>query len=132
MEVRPFESVGAILLGSSRLAAQEAVGTAPYTFKKHAAERPIEVFEQAGLHLHFDASDRLEFIEAFDPAIVSLEGIHMLGRPIKDVTRDLVAKGIKCNVISGSVRCDTVGISLFAPSGNVESVGIYRQGYFEE
>jgi predicted component of type VI protein secretion system len=87
MEIRPFEAVGSLLFGDVRSAVREKLGMEYSSFSKTTGDEPTDAYDSLGLHLYYDEDGRLEFVEAFIPAVITMDGITFLGRQVADVVR---------------------------------------------
>jgi len=131
MEIVPFESVGELLFGTSRESVRRLLGGECTPFRKHADASEIEVCETRGLHLYFDDDDKLEFVEGFEPAEITFQGIEFLGRALATVIADMRSLGFASLPADVGVDFPTAGIALTAPTGVVEGVAAHRKGYYD-
>lgn len=133
MDIVPFTSVGILKFGDSRQEAREKLDSNFTTFRKHSSEIETDAFENLHIHLYYDQERRLEFVEAFAPAEVTLHGITFLGRNLGDVILDMKSLGfIPTESDDTSAEFEGAGIALTAPSGVVETVAAHRKGYYEQ
>ena len=72
MEIVPFTSIGVLSFGDDRKTAREKLRSVYSTFAKDTAENETDSFDELGLHLYYDDTGILEFVEAFAPADVDL------------------------------------------------------------
>jgi hypothetical protein len=132
MEIRPFESVGALRFGDSRQHVKGKLRRPSFPFQKNVGYSEIEVCNELGLHLYFDSDDCLEFVEAFEPAQVVFRGISFLGRELDSVISDMESLGYRPTESDVGVNFESAGIALTAPSGIVEGVAAHRKGYYDQ
>jgi hypothetical protein len=130
MEIVPFNSVDVLCFGATRTSIRERLGGGYQSFRKVVGANETDVYDALGLHLYFDDDERLEFVEAFDPASPSFRGALLLGRDRDEVAADLTAMGYDLIQDAYGLRCDGAGLSLTAPDGIVEGVGVFRKGYY--
>jgi hypothetical protein len=131
MEIVPFRSIGKLSFGDSRQIAREKLASTFSTFEK-ASELEVDSFDDIGLHLYYDNEDRLEFVEAFDPAKVVFRGISFLGRDLRAITEDMKAIGFNSTESDVGVKILEAGIAITAPSGVVEGIAAHRKGYYDD
>jgi hypothetical protein len=131
MEIVPYTSVGGLCFGTTRNRIRERLGGGSQAFRKVDCANETDAYDALGLHLYFDDEERLEFVEAFDPASPSFRGTRLLGRDRDEVAAELTAMGYDLTQDSYGLRCDGAGFALTAPDGMVEGVGIFRKGYYD-
>ena len=131
MEVIPFISIGLLTFGDSRQVAREKLASRFSTFAKVAGTNESDAFDHLGLHLYYDKTGRLEFVEAFAPANVVFRGVTFLGRDLESVTSDMKALGFNPTETDVGVDFQDAGIALTAPSGVVEGAAAHRKGYYD-
>ena len=85
MEIVPFTSVRALTFGESRKTSRARLGSSFSTFEKVVGGDETDAFDDLGLHLYYSEADRLEFVEAFDPADITFRGVGFLGRGLDSV-----------------------------------------------
>ncbi len=131
MVIIPYQSVGIFCFGQTRAHIRTLLGSQAFAFRKHAAQSEIEVAPDLGLHFHFNPRELLEFIEAFQPAEVTLKGVMLLRRQFTDVRRNLAEFGFE-SADDEPERFDTAGLSLTVLDGMVDAVGAFVQGYYDD
>jgi hypothetical protein len=131
MEIVPFTSVGGLCFGTTRHRSRERLGGGSQSFRKVVGATETDAYDALGLHLYFDDEERLEFVEAFEPASPSFRGILLLGRDRGEVAEELTAMGYDLTQDAYGLRCDGAGFALTAPDGIVEGVGVFREGYYD-
>jgi hypothetical protein len=133
MEIHPFESIGPLNFNMSRTTARDTLQVPLQRFRKYENCPDIEVSEELGLHLYYDARDCLEFVEAFEPAKVSFCGLIFLGRDVQDVVAEMEERGLRPTETDDyGVTFGDAGIALTSPSGIVEGVAAFREGYYDQ
>jgi hypothetical protein len=131
MEIVPFISYGRLCFGDTRHSIRERLGVHYQSFQKDVGENETDAYDGLGLHLYFDDEDRLEFVEAFEPASPLFRGIMLLSRGRDEFAAEVVAMGQSVTLDDYGLRCDGAGFALTAPNGIVEGVGIFRRGYYD-
>jgi hypothetical protein len=96
--------------------------------------QPMELengfYTQEGLVLGYTSDDRLEFIEVFSPSTAEFLGIALVNSPTDVTVVKLGELDLKPAFHAGCIRFDDIGLSLFAPGKRIESVSVYRDGYY--
>ncbi|MFF1724715.1 hypothetical protein [Streptomyces sviceus] len=69
-----------------------------------------------GLMLHFDKSDRLDFIEATVASELSFSGIQLSGRPFGEVLDELRLNSIEFSLDGSGCVLTGYGIELYTPA----------------
>ncbi len=132
MEIHSFQGLGVLRFGQSREMVREILGGVYRSFTKAlGSTNETDASDELGLHLFYDDSDRLEFIEGFGSAILSFQGIEFLGRDLAEIENRLEALGYTVERSDAGLQSDTAGISIYAPGGVVEAVSVFRQGYYD-
>jgi hypothetical protein len=131
MEIVPFVGVGVVRFGDTRQQVRDALQRPFEIFRKDVGENETDAFDEVGLHVYYDGQGRVEFIEGFGSASLTIGGLVLLGRNIDDVDRELSALGHSSHATDVGLQYDSVGIALTAPGGVVEGVGAYRRGYYD-
>ena len=128
--IQPFESVGPLRFGMERSEVHRVMEEPPREFKKGFSENMTEAYDQAGVHVYYDSSGAVEFIEAFPPANPVYEGIDLMRPDTQPVLADLGRLGLRARDDGqGGLWFDHRGFVLFAPDGRTEGVSAFRLGY---
>jgi hypothetical protein len=131
MEVKSYIGVGELRFGDSRLNVRAILGPHYHSFRKAPGANETDAYDKLGLHLYYDENDCLEFVEAFAPSSLTFIGISLLGRQMSDVENDLKAIGHYSRRDDVGLQCDSAGIGLYAPTGIVDGVAVFRRGYYK-
>jgi hypothetical protein len=131
MEIVPFVAIGELRFGETRQAIRQRLGGNSQSFSKSEGENETDAYDELGLHLYFDNEDRLEFVEAFEPAIPTFQGFVLLGRDLDEVEIELSAIGYGSVRDDVGLKFDGAGIALFAPARVVEGIAVFRRGYYD-
>ena len=130
-EITPYESVGPVRLGRQRNEIRRQLGPGFTSFAKDVGENKTDAYDELGIHLYYDDEDRLEMVEAFEPASPTLKGIALLCREIEQVEDDLAKRGYKGRPTDVGYRYDDAGIALTLNGSAIEGVAVFRKGYYE-
>ena len=132
----PFQSVGAIELGKSPEIIRSVINSPWRSFLKGST--PTDAFEDAGIYVYYDKSNKSEAIEFFTPASLTFQGKVLVDKPYKEI-RDWLAS-IDSNIIhnDSGIEARSLGIGLYAPSFDenerpdelVEAIIVVCKGYW--
>src|SRR5262245_38903685 len=126
-EIRPFEGVGPVLFGMTRQEVQAALGRNPRAFRKVPSEKQLtDVYDTIGLYAYFDDDDRLEYVELTDLRVLSLYGESLFGPLMKAVENRMRAFDVDVVPNDEGFDCFGIGISVYAPSAQIECIGVGR------
>ena len=131
-EIEPYQSVGPLTFGQTRNAVREQLGPDYDSFAKDVGENETDAYDNLGVHLYYDDDDRLEFVEAFEPASLTLRGVALHRREYRQVDSELSRLGYDANPTDVGYRYDDIGIALTLDGSTVEGVAVFRRGYYEE
>jgi hypothetical protein len=128
--IEPFETFGPLRFGMTRLEVKNALNEEPREFPKGFSPNVVEAYNLAGVHAHYDADERLEFIEAFSPAQPVYAGVDLLRADSSATVNDLALLGLSVRDDGqGGLWFDEHGFALYAPDGRTEGVSVFRRGY---
>lgn len=129
MEIIPFRSMGELVLGETREVCRSKIQSPFQTFLKCSdSKTETDAFDNVGLHLYYDESYCLEFIEAFKPTDITFRGVRFLGRWKPCVIRDMKRLGFSP---VGDLHFLEAGIALTVEwRWPIEAVAVYRNGYY--
>jgi hypothetical protein len=128
--IQPFQSVGPLHFEMERSEVHRVFEEPPREFKKGSSENVTESYDQAGVHVYYDSSGAVEFIEAFPPANPVYEGIDLMRTDTQAVLADLAGLGLQPRDDGeGGLWFDDRGFVLYAPGGETEGVSAFRHGY---
>lgn len=131
-KITPYESVGPVQLGQRRNEIRRQLGPGFTSFAKDVGETETDAYDELGIHLYYDDEDRLELVEAFEPASVSLKGIALLCREFEQVEHDLARQGYKGKPTDVGYRYNDAGIALTLQGSTIEGVAVFQKGYYED
>lgn len=131
-EIIPFEGLGNLRFGMKRLRVRDLLGDEYDSFRKGASSQLTDAYNRLGLHLHYDAEDRLEFIEAIPPRCIPVyHGVELMD-DLATVFRRLAKLGYEPRYDNEGYLFDELGFALYAPMETVEGVSAYRRGYYDQ
>jgi hypothetical protein len=111
----PWVGIESARFGESRNELRVRLGDFS-SFLRSPGDTPIDHYVPLGLLLHFDLSDRLDFIEATVSSDLSYSGVRLLGRPFGEVLEDLRVRGAEIEMDDSGCSLSGLGISLYTPA----------------
>jgi hypothetical protein len=129
-EIVPFVGFESVHFGQIRAEIRSNVGEGFAPFQKASSEPTADAYDELGFHFYYDRADRLECIEAFEPADPTVVGISLIGNDLNAVIEALAEQGYFGKEIDVGYQFDEQGFSLFAPHSKIEGVTIFCRGYF--
>lgn len=121
--------------GMDRSRLQSSLGGRVRSPARHPDE---DYFQDEGLFAYFDNEQRLKAVEFFAPAQAWLDNWQLLGMPLGQAKRILQSVGGVVVDEDAGATCFNIGIGLYAPFARddpddpVETVIVFRQGYYDE
>jgi len=132
MEIIPFQSIGPLAFGDKREDIRIKLGGNFSPFRKVAGECMTDTYDSLGLHLYYDENGHLEFVEAFEPALVTISGVNFLGKSLPAALREMELLGFTHEDADVGVDFPAVGIAITVTSEVIEGVAAYRKGYYDD
>jgi hypothetical protein len=132
-EIVPYQGLGDLRLGMTRGEVRDLLGPGFRSFRKTPwSAADTDAYDGLGFHLYYDPQDRLEFIETFPPCRPRYRGVELFGARPKALLRRLAAVG--CDAVGDGESYDfrECGFVLYVPDRTIESVAVYRRGYYDE
>jgi hypothetical protein len=130
MEIVPFVSVGTLLFGDTRKKTREKLGDSYTTFRKVEGAPLTDSYDDLGLHLYYDKKGHLEFVEAFEPDLLTFRGLTFVEKPLRGVLTKMEKLGFThTETDAGFVFFDS-GIVFGGERNKVDSVAAFRKGYY--
>lgn len=132
MEIEPFVGVGPLSFGAPRAQVREFVGQKFTAFSRAGTPRhEVDDYGDLGLQTSFDENEKLELIELAPPSCPRFAGIELLSRDLRSLADELRNRGTEGIEDDVGMDFPSGGFGLYAPQGKVESVAVYRRGYYE-
>jgi hypothetical protein len=135
-QIELYAGVGPVRLGMTRQQIEAALGSESVPVDKGDA-RPVAVFDEVGVHAHFDARGGCEAVELMNMAQPVLDGMPLLARPYEEVTAWLAERDPELQVNPPDVTSYQLGIGLYAPAAvahpqrPAEGVIVFARGYYD-
>ncbi len=131
--ITPFEGLGDLKFGLSRQAVRDLLGPDVRSYRKNKYEpRDTDSYRRLGLHLYYDADDRLEFIETTPPSDPTFQGVHLRDADLGRVLARLADQGYHATEDDAGYNFKDLGIGLYVPESAIEAVSVYRRGYYDD
>ena len=130
-QIDSFESVGPIAFGETRDTIRSVLGSGFRSFRKTQDENETDAYDSLGVHIYYDDSNCVEFVELFTPAEPSFESVSLVGQKAEDVVGKLRELGYEGDQDDVGYNYDGVGIGLTINGNVVEGVGVFREGYYD-
>ena len=115
-------------LGTDRSEVRNILANA--IFRTKSTEPENDFYLKEGLILGYDGIDKLEFIEIFPPSTAEFLGVRFFDSSLPSVLNQLQTIGLVASFEFGCYRYDAFGLSLFCPENKIESVSLFRKGYY--
>lgn len=132
LDIIPFVGTGPLRFGMTRLQVRSLLREEASVFRKGpSATTDTDAFDHLGLHLHYDAQDRLECIEGFGSCPITYKNFSPMNVSLQEVLVGLESFGLTHRYDDGYFF-DDAGFVLYAPDDVVQAVTVYRKGYFDE
>jgi hypothetical protein len=135
-DLRPYDGVGPLKIGISRVEVHGMLGDSPPSFLK-AGETLTDIYEQFGLFVYYDGEAKADAFELFPPANPTFESESILGRSFREV-QDWFRK-LDPNLETDGAGFTSLhfGVGVYAPFAMkepeepVEAVILFREGYYD-
>lgn len=134
-EIRPYRGLGPVNLGETRQSVHAALPEEPNIFSRSGEEDVgDEEYPGVGLFVYYDTEGLVEHIESFAAGLDSspvFKSIALVGRAVDSVVSDLEKLGVRPDVDDGASKLFLdAGFAIFAPD-IVESLSVFRFGYYD-
>jgi hypothetical protein len=132
-DVMPFEGLGDLRFGMPRDTVRELLGAEYQSFRKTPSSPQLtDSYAGLGFHLYYYTEDRLEFIETFPPCDSTYSGVRLLKGSRQRVLQQLADLGHTALYEDGGYDFKELGLALCTPVRKIESVAVYRRGYYDD
>jgi hypothetical protein len=131
VEIVSYVSVGDLYFGDSRRAVRRKLGASYSTFRKDVGEPLTDSYDDVGLHIYYDRAGRLQFIEAFEPNVITFREIPFIGEKFRTVLSKMSGAGFGHVETDAGIVFPDAGIVLSIEGKMVESMGAFCKGYYD-
>jgi hypothetical protein len=100
-------------------------------YKTKISEPENDFYEGCGLILGYDANDELEFIEVIPPSSAEYSGLEFFTHTLDEVLSQMRDLGFSSEFEDGGYNFEDIGITFYCPHKRLESVSLYREGYYD-
>lgn len=97
-----------------------------------SVEPENDFYETEGLILGYDEIEELEFIEIIKPSTVEFKNINFYSLSLSDCIDEMRKYGYIAEFDDGGYNFEAIGVALYCPQKILESVSIYRKGYYDD
>ena len=120
-QITSATSTNVVRLGQSRQEVRGCLG-AYGTFRRTPQSEESDHFVESGVMATYSDSGTLVMLEFVAPAQVDVDGVQLLGEPLKAVEEILGARGVQLEADDLGAVIPSLSIKIFAPEGVVEGV----------
>ena len=137
-EIHSHEGAGPIRFGMTTSEVREAVGVEFESFAKHPDSHPIDILDDAGCHVYYDESGKMEAVEFMEPGYVTLGGVDLLSLSFAEMLNFVKARDPEVKVNMDGFKSLNLGIGSYSPGGQdePESPGetliVFTRGYYDK
>jgi hypothetical protein len=127
-QLNPHIGADPLMFGMSRDVVRAILSSSELLTK--SAEPENDFYIDEGLILGYDESDELEYIEFTLPSSVGFSNVNYFDDELSVILEkmNMIIPGVKFE--DGGYNYKPLGIAIYSPLGKVESVSIYREGYY--
>lgn len=91
-----------------------------------------DFYENEGLILGYDRNQALEFIEIIRPSTVEFKNINFFSLNLSSCITEMKKIGFVAPFADGGYNFETICMSLYCPQDKLESVSLYKKGYYDD
>lgn len=125
IKVEPGVGVGRYRFGENRFEAERNSDAEFSVFHRtREAAGPTLACDQIGIHLEFDAANRLAGVSVFRPQRAMLGGVLLTARPVMDVVYDLRNLGFHPEKVDAGFWLAEQGLLLIEVEGDVDGISL--------
>jgi hypothetical protein len=123
-DITPRRALGPIQLGSRLDDVQSLLGSGE-SFTKIVGSPPALMYLELGVAAYFDSTGRLTELEAFEPSVVTLSGVKLLGSSLDAILGELQEAARTFRRDADGAESSQLGVRLWAPDHLVVSVVVF-------
>lgn len=128
-EIKAQESVNGVEFGASRQEARESFGTEFREIKKSPlSKNTMDAYKT--FHVFYTPDNLLEAVEIFPESTVMLNGQEIPSQ-YADAKAWFMGEDASAEANADSVTSRSLGISIYAPEGKIESILVAKSAYFD-
>lgn len=133
VEVLPQQGMGELRLNMPRATVRDLL---PERAEVSELGPAVDVFDQVGLHVHYDADDLVEYLECSSPCRATLDGLDLLGTPWRELGPLLEQRGHSWWLDERTGRTieltdEQVVLDVQRDEEPPQVVGVFRAGYYD-
>lgn len=131
MIINSYKGAGELEFGMTPDKVHSLIGKPQKTIKKTHGSDPSDYFFTPGISCHYGAKG-LEAIEFFSPEPAMFDGTNLLEKTEASAEKWLETKDPEAQIDPPSLISEKLGISFYVEDGHVETVLVFRRGYYGE
>ena len=125
IKVEPGVGVGSYRFGGNRSVIERSSDAEFSVFHRtREADGPTLACDQLGIHLEFDAANRLKGVSVFRPQRAMLGDVLLTARPVMDVVYDLQSLGFRPEKVDVGFWLAEQGLLLIEVEGDVDGISL--------
>ncbi len=94
-------------------------------------EPEVDFYVREGFLLGYDVDARLEYIEVFPPSTVDFDGLNFFTAKLEEVARYLNEKKLEVLDRQKTFVVRSAGFAFYCPNQTIESVSLFKEGYYD-
>lgn len=127
--LEPNIGANSLKFGVQRNTIRDLVQTEPLT---KINEPENDFYEKEGLILGYDENDELEYIEIIKPSTVEFQNINFFSLNLSSCISEMKKNGFVAPFDDGGYNFESVGMTFYCPQDTLESVSLYKSGYYND
>jgi len=128
-EIKAYDQVGLVKFGMERKRVREILGDFKEFKKTKYSINTTDDF--ADCHVFYNKENLCEAIEIFKEAKVLIDGTDLFKLSYEDFKRLLLKYDSDLKITDDSITSKKIGVSVYAPDFNVESILVFSKEYFD-
>ena len=130
IEIKPYERVGTIKLGSNREMVRKDNGNFKEFRKSRFSKNSTDDF--SSFHVFYSEDDRVEAVEFFRESNLYFHDIQLFTQSYGDLKARFNALDPNNTEDESGIIYKTLGFSVYSPDGKqVESILVFEKGYYD-
>lgn len=126
--IKPYEQVGKMKFGMKREEVRSLLGEFKEFRKTKSSINTTDSF--GNYHIFYDKNDIFEAIEIFEEDQVVFENKNILEMTLEEAKSFLKQSDDNLVVTNDSIVSNTIGLSIYAPNDEIESILVFSKDYF--
>ena len=127
-KLEPNRGANPLVFGQNRNKVRRLLNNLVFSTKTNEPEN--DFYRKEGIILGYDEKDELEFVEIIPPSSAELENIQIFELNLPDLLAKVRSLGFPSSYENGGYNFSPIGLAIYCPREKVESVSLYREGYY--